>query len=756
MVGLKYILIFFSILILLQSNLISQQPIQKRLVPSKAESDYYEINEIRFNGNKFLTDEQLGSILATKQTERSLPHTVLQYYLSGLEKNHASPVSVKKALSTVVKSMWSEIRYYDRLKAEEDISRIQLFYYQNGFHKAIVKFRFQPNQDFTGNILTFDITENERWKISHLKFRGLDSLPEDVRLKVNDVRIMKVDSGFSERLLNDEVKNIQTVLRNNGYYFSFSDQPVVSVDTLNFSDSISVRFRTGSRQRIGKIEFTDSTKGQSPVVYALKSSQLDLRTGDWFSQANIESSYTNLLSLGTFDMVVIDTINNRKLSDSVLDFRIFSQYRKQQEYGFALFTNQTIYNNAVNTGLEFSYFHRNIFGAAQVINPFARLVVLDLNRTLSNFKNIELEYQIGLNYSQTLAWTWDMAKIGFYTQILFSQRSVYNVLKIFTVSVPVRFPVRLPKWTYFNNMSVDFIFERQQPDRLQDVLTEMSKMAKTHDDSSRVFETLSLYSNLDSFIIKKKPILTSNLLGFSFVGDSRDNPFSPTKGRYSFLSLDGTDPIFYPIEKASGIARYAKIQLTNLWFWHVDPQVVVALKQREGYIYWFDKSESYVPFERQFFAGGANSIRGWSSRQLRYNISNNRINTNKAAYEFARDFIGNAGLIEGSLEMRYSFGRPTYVGGTIADIISSLGITTFADWGNAYQWLLVDNNGNYLYSYKWYEIFKGIALSAGLGLRYDTPVGPFRIDVAWPIYDPNREYLPFRNMQINIGLGHAF
>jgi len=57
-------------------------------------------------------------------------------------------------------------------------------------------------------------------------------------------------------------------------------------------------------------------------------------------------------------------------------------------------------------------------------------------------------------------------------------------------------------------------------------------------------------------------------------------------------------------------------------------------------------------------------------------------------------------------------------------------------------------------------------MAAGFGYRFDTPVGPFRIDVATSIYDPVRRNeafiwnrqgaLKLSNFQLSIGLGHAF
>ena len=60
-------------------------------------------------------------------------------------------------------------------------------------------------------------------------------------------------------------------------------------------------------------------------------------------------------------------------------------------------------------------------------------------------------------------------------------------------------------------------------------------------------------------------------------------------------------------------------------------------------------------------------------------------------------------------------------------------------------------------------MLKAMAVGIGAGYRYETPVGPFRVDFAIPVYDPlskDREFItrrsPLEQIQIHIALGHAF
>lgn len=459
-----------------------------------------------------------------------------------------------------------------------------------------------------------------------------------------------------------------------------------------------------------------------------------------------------------------------------LEMISYLQYRKQQNYGVALFMNQTSWNTRTNVGVEAYYTHTNAFNAAQVLNPYIRLSILDINNFLSKFSSLDLksffsnnspierELSIGINFSQPLLFTLDNSRVGFSFQPNYSQKSYNKYLKLETYSIPFRFPVRLPDVAYFQNLSIELVPEYQRPINFSD-LDSLKNQTTSPDEKIAIEETISLYRNLDSYVNNSKPAITSNTIGFTLFGDTRDNPFSPTKGNFTSMGLDLINPMFLAFDKIKGIAEYLRFQMMYLGFWVIDHQSTLAVKGKVGHIYWWDKSKSYVPTDRQFFAGGANSVRGWPSRRLRYvNHPDQIANVSSTLSTFAQDYIGNSTLIEGTIEWRFRFNRPRGIYGVIAEQISNVGFTAFIDVGNAFQWLSIDSTGNYLSSYKWYHYITKLAVAAGVGLRYETPVGPLRLDFGWPIYDPmrpNSAWIFQRNsvlntVQFHIALGHSF
>ncbi len=111
-----------------------------------------------------------------------------------------------------------------------------------------------------------------------------------------------------------------------------------------------------------------------------------------------------------------------------------------------------------------------------------------------------------------------------------------------------------------------------------------------------------------------------------------------------------------------------------------------------------------LPSSIRFFAGGSQSVRGYKYQSL-------------GPVDENEDVVGGQYLLEGSVEYEYSFNN-------------RWGLALFLDTGNA-----VDNLND--------ELKQG----AGLGLRWNSPVGPVRIDLATAL---SEDGAPWR-LHINIG-----
>jgi len=187
-----------------------------------------------------------------------------------------------------------------------------------------------------------------------------------------------------------------------------------------------------------------------------------------------------------------------------------------------------------------------------------------------------------------------------------------------------------------------------------------------------------------------------------------------------------------------------------------------------------NSTDKYVPFEKQFFCGGANSNRGWLARSLHSSKIRPSKNNNAQPdsvmsvndYELISNIYGSAELFEFSYEYRYNFKAPTGISRVIANQISSLGVVAFSDIGNAYGWFVdkTDKPASYSLADISKYFVNNLAVSLGFGLRYETPIGPIRLDFGFPIYGPvigkpnfilNRYYV-LEDVAIHFGIGHSF
>lgn len=148
-----------------------------------------------------------------------------------------------------------------------------------------------------------------------------------------------------------------------------------------------------------------------------------------------------------------------------------------------------------------------------------------------------------------------------------------------------------------------------------------------------------------------------------------------------------------------------------------------------------------LPFEKGFYAGGSNDMRGWAIRSL-----------GPGTYQTAASNYNNVGdiIIEGNLEYRFTLYR------------SLLG-ALFADAGNI--WLLHENAVFPGGEFKSSLFLKQMAVDAGFGFRYDFSFFIFRLDGAVKVKDPanpdNRSWTDFRKMHLsdiiwNFGIGYPF
>jgi outer membrane protein assembly factor BamA len=710
--------------------------------------------QVVFDGNRVFSAAELLGYISSQPTNRSLPNKVLSTYHSQAKRNKAVPNIYVEELGKAIENFKNEYQYFRKELAEADIQVLTNLYNVNGFHLARIYYTFMPNKAGE-NVLTFHIEENQQSKLaSPIVYNGLNDLPKDVTDRINLQIHLDTTSYFNEERIEQEMKSINNILLRQGYMHSTWDYPYVFMDTSKFLDSVIGYFNPGERITIGKIIFVDSNYDQQVVANSSKQHLIRIKEDDYYNAMRIERSIDNLLSTGVFESVTIDTMSGEyEATDHTRDFIITSKYKRLRSWEAGAFLNQTSVDNLVNTGLEGALIHRNLFGSAQLARLYANASIKDMNRVLSKWSVPDVEFKIGFSYAQPILWQIKESRTALSTSLEYSVEFLNGLFKISNATFPILFTTRLPFLNYYTNLNVEFNISRQVPMNFNSVVNTALSNASSKQDSNAILSSITLYQSIYNYLNEPNfHLFTSNLIAISLIGDDRNHPFSPTKGSWTYFSLDGINPVFFP-PVISGGAKYFRLQAAHTHFTELSSQLVLGLKAKAGYIYLFDGDNTFVPQDRQLFCGGANSVRAWSARELRYSNLLNDMGNNSYD-EFAKTYIGSSTLLEGSIELRRKLSDMPGLSDNVQWIFNDLELGVFVDVGNCFGWYMEDKiDGTKM---KLYEYLTKLAVGAGFGIRYNTAIGPIRIDLATPLYDPMEKRHAFWDLAFVFGIGHSF
>lgn len=202
---------------------------------------------------------------------------------------------------------------------------------------------------------------------------------------------------------------------------------------------------------------------------------------------------------------------------------------------------------------------------------------------------------------------------------------------------------------------------------------------------------------------------------------------SQTRAVSLVLNMDTTDHPFYPvqghrneflIERSGGIwggdINFYKTHLSLTTYFKIFNWLSIAAAIKGGFVRETSPSQD-VPIFEKFFAGGANSIRGYAERSV-------------GPTDAEGNPLGGKVISVSNLELRY----PIY---------KKLRGAVFTDGGQTSE----KTSGIGLSKWKY---------GAGFGLRYRTPVGHLRADFGWKL-NPDKE-LTADPWCLHITLGEIF
>lgn len=162
-------------------------------------------------------------------------------------------------------------------------------------------------------------------------------------------------------------------------------------------------------------------------------------------------------------------------------------------------------------------------------------------------------------------------------------------------------------------------------------------------------------------------------------------------------------------------AQYIKADFDFSQTFQLNEKNGIAVHAGMGVAYPYGNS-TILPFEKRYYAGGPNNVRGWNTRYL-------GPGSYKSEDDLNQDITTHSGDINliFNIEYRYKF-------------IQMFELATFIDAGNI--WTIRNYNNQLNGQFKFNSFYKEFALGTGIGLRLDLSFLILRVDVGRKIYDP--------------------
>jgi outer membrane protein insertion porin family len=211
------------------------------------------------------------------------------------------------------------------------------------------------------------------------------------------------------------------------------------------------------------------------------------------------------------------------------------------------------------------------------------------------------------------------------------------------------------------------------------------------------------------------------MLSANIAQDRRNNPDNPQRGMYNTADV-GVSTAFFGSQRS-----FTRVLLRNATYHHLFGQWILARQTRFGVIQPFSvpsdlQAAQAVPLPERFFGGGADSLRAFAYNQAGPRDTGASLAPGGPTSQPTGFPIGGNALFFNNVELRFPL-----IGQNIQGVL-------FYDVGNVFSSL---SNISFSFSQRNPQDFDYMVQAPGIGLRYRTPLGPIRVDLAYTINPPS-------------------
>ena len=672
------------------------------------------------------------------------------------------------------------IAIIDTTEIENSVRNLNIYFQNLGYLNNQIDFEVKKENEKIANLI-FQINSSGRYYIGENK-SNIDSEIIDSIYKANsDKSKLKNNSFFNSINFDIERNRLFNLFKNNGVYDFQINSILFSAEIDSTNNNLSIPIKTniyGNDYSISKISAINITQSDSINSFNFNKnfikSKLKFKSGDVFNDSLRKASLRELNDLDLFNFPSIQYSKNK---DNSLNANLLLNSKKKFGLGFGFDLKQS---NIEDIGIAFEnrFKSRNIFrrgenltlsfsgsignsGKTQ-ISQINYDLILDIPRFLlasekisderisnkrtlinlgsSNQRNIGLDRNsFKLNYT----YSWNTKKtffsfspaeialinnknIGNYFNIYSSSYKELNLIANKITSNPIYYDngdLEIPK-------GIDLFID----DVLEGKFTSITE---------KDFRKVSFIEGRRSRLISNNLILGpsikfSNKSENVFQGNNfnRWNLKIQTSGNIANLFAKKDNSQSFKTISDLRFSQFFKTEFTYIRHWNFENNSLFAFRFFNGLAIPYGNSEN-IPFSESFFGGGSNDNRAWQVYKLGPGSSGAFDEFNEANFKIAFNF-----------EYRFK-------------MFGNFDGALFADVGNI--WNLLDNTEDSSRTFDGFNDLSELAIGNGVGLRYDSGLFIFRLDMGLKTHNPSLEKgkrwltdFSLKKAVFNIGLNYPF
>jgi len=529
---------------------------------------------------------------------------------------------------------WSKHDQYSRPKLSADLETLRSHYLDRGYLEfAVDSTQVTISPDKQDIFISISISEGPKYTVSDIRVAGELLIPEE---EIRKLITVKTGDVFSRTRIAESTKNINDRLGNDGYAFA-NVNAAPDLDKVKHQAAFTFFVDPGRRVYVRRMNVSGNTKTRDEVIRR----EMRQIEGGWYSSEKINLSRSRIDKLGYFNEVNVETPSVTGTTDQVdVNFSVVEKPTGNILLGAGL-------GSGTGVTLSGSVAQQNIFGSGKYVAAQV------------NSSKINTIY--ALSYTDPY-FTVDGISQGFdvYSKEIDGTRASIGRYITKTLGAGIRFGVPV---TELDTISYGLAYED----------TEITTFA----DSPLFYQNyVNTFGSTNDAII--------GTVGWT--RDGRDSLIYPTKGTmhraFGEMGLPGAS------------LEYYKVNYQYQRYFPLSRHYTLMLNGEAGV---GDGTNGLpLPFFKNFFAGGVNSVRGYRNATLGPKDQNG-------------DPQGGSHRLLGNVELLFPFP------GLQND--RSVRVGTFFDAGMVANSIDSDE----------------ARYSTGISLFWSSPFGPLKISLAAPL-----------------------